>query len=61
MKIALIIGSLRKESLNRKMAENLKSIAPKTWEIQEVTIDDLPLYNQDFDEQTIDSYERVRK
>ena len=61
MKIALIIGSLRKESLNRKMANNLKDIAPANWELEEIKIDDLPLYNQDFDKETIDSYERVRK
>lgn len=60
MKIALIIGSLRKASLNRKMANNLKTIAPATWEIEEVTIGDLPLYNQEYDSQTIASYERVR-
>ncbi|MFW2177493.1 MULTISPECIES: NADPH-dependent FMN reductase [unclassified Moraxella] len=61
MKIAFIIGSLRKESFNRKVAEQVKAIAPASWEIEEVKLDDLPLYNQDFDEQTIDSYERVRK
>lgn len=61
MNVAFIIGSLRKDSYNRKVAEHVKKIAPQTWQIDEVKIDDLPLYNQDFDEQTIDSYERVRK
>lgn len=60
MKIGFIIGSLRKASFNRKVAEHVKAIAPKNWQIYDIKIDDLPLYNQDFDEQTIESYERVR-
>ena len=59
--IALIIGSLRKESINRKFAELMVSQMPDGIDIEEVNIADLPLYNQDYDETTIDSYERVRK
>ena len=62
--IALIIGSLRKGSFNRQVAnaivEKLATVAPN-FSVNEVQIADLPLYNQDFDEQTIDSYERVRE
>lgn len=61
MNIVFIIGSLRRDSFNRKIAEHVKAIAPQDWQISELKIDDLPLYNQDFDEQTIDSYERVRE
>lgn len=59
--IALIIGSLREASINRKFAEYIVSQLPESVTLTEVQIADLPLYNQDYDDQTIDSYERVRK
>ena len=58
--IALIIGSLRKASINRKFAEYIVSQIPDSIKVSEVNIADLPLYNQDYDDMTIDSYERVR-
>lgn len=61
IKIALIIGSLRKESINRKFAEYIGSQMPENVIVEEVNIADLPLYNQDYDDITIDSYERVRE
>lgn len=61
LNIALIIGSLRKESINRKFAEYIVSQMPECVTIKEVYIADLPLYNQDYDDTTIDSYERVRQ
>ncbi|KTD72222.1 NADPH-dependent FMN reductase [Legionella tucsonensis] len=50
-KIAVIVGSLRKESYNRKMAKVLISLAPKSLNPQIVEIGDLPLYNQDLDDE----------
>ncbi len=47
--IAVIVGSLRKESLNRKMAKTLMSLAPETLKMEIVEIGDLPLYNEDLD------------
>ena len=47
--IALVIGSLRRDSINRKIALYIQSIAPSSWQITEVQIGDLPVYNQDFD------------
>ena len=44
--IALIIGSLRKESINRKFAEYMVSQMPESVTIKEVYIADLPLYNR---------------
>jgi chromate reductase len=49
-KIAVIVGSLRKESLNKKMANVLISLAPSSLNFQIIDIGNLPLYNQDFDE-----------
>lgn len=47
--VAIFVGSLRKESLNRKMANALIAIAPPSLKMEIVEIGDLPLYNQDFD------------
>lgn len=49
-KIAVLIGSLRKESWNRKMAKALMAIAPSSLAMEIVEIGQLPLYNQDDDE-----------
>ena len=47
--IAVIVGSLRKDSLNRKLADALARMAPEGLELRQLRIDDLPLYNQDDD------------
>ncbi len=47
--VALLVGSLRKESINRKVARALEKIAGERAEFRHIRIDDLPLYNQDFD------------
>lgn len=47
--VALIVGSLRKESWTRKVALALADVAPKSLELTPIEIGDLPLYNQDFD------------
>lgn len=51
MKIAVLVGSLRKESINRKMAKALMSLAPNTLKFEFVEIGNLPLYNQDLDDE----------
>jgi chromate reductase len=48
-KIAVIVGSLRKESYNRKVAKSLMLLAPPTLEMEIVEIGQLPLYNEDDD------------
>ena len=48
-KIAVIVGSLRKDSFNRKLATALAALAPADFTFEQVRIDDLPLYNQDDD------------
>jgi chromate reductase, NAD(P)H dehydrogenase (quinone) len=45
--VAVLVGSLRKESLNRKMALALAGIAPPQLKLQIEEIGKLPLYNQD--------------
>jgi chromate reductase len=48
-KIAVVIGSLRRDSYNRQLARAMERLAPKGFSFQDVRIDDLPLYNQDDD------------
>lgn len=45
--VALLIGSLRKDSINRKVANALVELAPAALKIAEVEIGNLPLFNQD--------------
>jgi chromate reductase, NAD(P)H dehydrogenase (quinone) len=45
--IAVIVGSNRRDSLNRKLAEALAELAAGKFEPKFVRIDDLPLFNQD--------------
>lgn len=48
-RVAVVVGSLRKDSFNRKMALALKAMAPASLALQLVEIGNLPLYNQDDD------------
>jgi chromate reductase len=48
-KVAVLVGSLRKGSLNRRAAHALAALAPAGLELQIVEIGDLPLYNEDLD------------
>lgn len=48
-KISVLVGSLRRESLNRKLAHALAMLAPSDFTFEQLQIDDLPLYNQDDD------------
>ena len=51
LKIAVIVGSLRKESWNRKLALEIIKLAPDSLELKLVEIGQLPLYNQDPDDE----------
>ena len=45
--VAVLVGSLRKESFNRKMANALAALAPPSMKLEIVEIGSLPLFNQD--------------
>jgi chromate reductase len=47
--VAVLVGSLRKGSLNKQLARALEKIAGDRAEFRRIRIDDQPLYNQDFD------------
>ena len=57
-RIAVMVGSLRKASWNKRLADVVVALAPAQLDIRFVRIDDLPLYNQDEDE---DQREPVRR
>jgi chromate reductase len=48
-KIAVIVGSIRKDSFNSKLAKALEKLFPADFSFLHVRIDDLPPYNQDDD------------
>ncbi|MDT2751189.1 NAD(P)H-dependent oxidoreductase [Enterococcus thailandicus] len=48
-KIGFFIGSLRKDSYNKKVAEAFASLLPEGYESVFVKIDDLPFYNEDLE------------
>ncbi len=47
--IAVVVGSLRRDSFNRKLASGMAKLAPADFSFQQVQIGNLPLYNQDDD------------
>ena len=47
--IAVVVGSLRKDSYNRKLASAIAKLAPPAFTFKQLQIGDLPLYNQDDD------------
>ncbi|HEV7490552.1 MAG TPA: NAD(P)H-dependent oxidoreductase [Rhodanobacteraceae bacterium] len=63
--IVVIVGSLRKESLNRKAAKALIEIAPAGLRLEIVEIGALPLYNDDLEHEPPPEWttlrERVRR
>jgi len=60
IQIAVIVGSLRKESFNRKLAKALEALAPAGCSFKQVAIGDLPLYNQDDDAKQAASVLRLK-
>jgi chromate reductase len=49
MKLGIIVGSLRRESFSRKIAENIARFMPDAIAAEWISID-LPMYNQDLDD-----------
>lgn len=59
--IAVIVGSLRRDSINQKLARAIMTtLAPPDFLFKEVRISDLPLYNQDDDENPADPVKRLK-
>ena len=58
--IAVIVGSLRKDSFNRRLGSALVKLAPPDFSFHPVRIDDLPLYNQDDDARPAEAVRRLK-
>lgn len=49
-KVGYLIGSLAKQSINRKLAKALIHLAPESLQFSEISFRDLPLYSYDYDD-----------
>ncbi len=58
--IAVLVGSIRKDSFNRQLAKALEKLFPAEFGFTQVRIDDLPLYNQDDDASPAASVTRLK-
>src|SRR6187402_3836531 len=58
--IGYVIGSLRKESINRKLAHALIKLGPPDFTFKDLRIGDLPLYNQDDDRSQATEVQRLK-
>jgi chromate reductase len=58
--IASIVGSLRRDSINAKLALAIAKLAPADFEFITVDIGGLPLYNQDDDSNQAESVKRMK-
>ncbi len=59
-RIAVVVGSLRGDSLNRQLANVLCELGPAGFSFRQTRIDDLPLYNQDDDANQAASVKRFK-
>lgn len=59
-KVAVLVGSLRKASINRKVANALAELAPANLTLQIVEIGELALYNEDIDVDPPAAYKAFR-
>lgn len=58
--IAVIVGSLRRDSINRRFATAIARLAPSDFFFKQMQIGDLPLYNQDDDADQAESVKRLK-
>lgn len=58
--VAVLVGSLRRESYSRKMAKALAGLAPEALKLQIVEIGGLPLYDEDVDADPPPSWRALR-
>ncbi|MBN4665195.1 NAD(P)H-dependent oxidoreductase [Pandoraea nosoerga] len=58
--IAVVVGSLRRDSINHKLANALVRMGPPEFTFKFVQIGDLPLYDQDDDGNQADAVKRLK-
>lgn len=55
-KVGIVVGSIRENSFSGRVAKALVSLLPEDYEASYLQIDQLPLYNQDHDENSPQEY-----
>jgi chromate reductase len=60
-KIAVVVGSLRRDSFNRKLAGAVAKLGPPEFSFTQLEIGDLPLYNQDDDANQAAPVQRLKR
>jgi chromate reductase len=58
--IVVVVGSLRRDSFNRRLADAVVKLAPSEFSFDQLQIDDLPLYNQDDDGNPAEPVKRLK-
>ncbi len=58
--IAVIVGSLRRDSFNRKLADGIIKLAPSSFSFKHLEIGALPLYNQDDDARQAEAVQQLK-
>lgn len=58
--IGILVGSLRRDSYNRKLANAISKLGPRQCSFSLLQIDDLPLYNQDDDANPAPPVQRLK-
>ncbi|HEY2624991.1 NADPH-dependent FMN reductase [Dyella sp. Tek66A03] len=61
IRVAVLVGSLRQGSFNRHLALAVARLAPPDFTFEHLRIDNLPLYNQDFDGAYPDECKRLKQ
>ena len=50
LKLGVVVGSNRRESINRKLAQALAKLGGDAFDVRFIRLDDLPMYNQDLEQ-----------
>src|SRR3569832_1311583 len=59
-RIGVVVGSLRRDSINRKLAIALAALGPREWSFEHLRIDDQPPYIQDLEKNPAESVMRLK-
>src|SRR5688572_16233532 len=59
--LAVVVGSNRRESINRKLAQGIAKLTAGRFDVKFVKIDDLPLYNPDLETENLPEVARFKK
>jgi chromate reductase, NAD(P)H dehydrogenase (quinone) len=60
LNIAVVVGSLRRDSFNAQLARAIAKLAPADFSFKQSEIGDLPLYNQDDDGSPAPEVQRLK-